>query len=475
MTAVTASSPTDVVRPMERSRAVRLGVLTRLYVWSVVLEPLLVFALFNATTTGVTGNLSKALQVLVVVGLALTLLSRYLERGLEAVRLLTFSNPAFSSFRTYFALCVLAGLVGIFSGAYRLPYAYAFAYTEFTGFATFLNSPNVRPVLEYFILLYYFVYFVVLPRYLLNNRRKVEYFLSTFKKLFILSFVLGVIDLAASFAGMSLIPRHFADDTFVASGGRFHGLAGEPRDAFVYLFFGLAILHLDAYYRQKRLSKYWVIAIVAAAIATQSTSGLVGILIFVSLYLVHSLTRLSRRAVLLLLGVVCVSALLIYITVTTSENVSRYLEAAAGLWQILESGSEIPYLMAVQMVNIYPLYDLTVKFRGGDLLPILIGSGLGSASAINNFIPGLEFTNLANPHSQIARVIYENGLIGTWVFLRMFTRPVRRISTSLSSKQRQEFMLLMLLVLGCSLGQRSSALFIYLGIFIATFHVLQRA
>ena len=81
---------------------------------------------------------------------------------------------------------------------------------------------------------------------------------------------------------------------------------------------------------------------------------------------------------------------------------------------------------------------------------------------------------LFRSHSQLARVIYENGIIGTWLFIRVFTKPVELMTDRLPPNLRREFMLMVLLVLGCSLGHRSSAMFIYLGIVIATFHVLRQ-
>lgn len=449
----------------------KVDLISRLYVWSIVLEPLLLFVMFDATTTGFTANLSKMLQLMVLAGLLLKLLNNSLSQGLDGIRLVNLSNPVFVNFRNYFALTVFAGLVGVISGAYNLPFEYHITYTDVSGFSAFINSSYVRPVFEYFILLYYFFYFAVLPKYLLSSKSSIEYFFSVFKKLFVISFVLGVIDLGFSANGINLIPRNLTGEIW-ASGVRYHGLAGEPRDAFVYLFLGLAILHLEAYYRGGKLDKWWIGAIILAAVATQSVSGLVGIIAFGVLYFFYSLNKISVRRIVLFLTLYSAISLLVYVSIVSSERTLRYLDAALGIWDILEARGEIPILMAVQMVNIYPIYDLTIKFRDYNFLPIMIGSGLGSASAINNFIPGIEFHALANPHSQIARIIYENGVIGSYLFVRVFTYPVTWITKHLSSKVQYELILMTLLLLGCILGNRSPASFIYLGIVIAVFRVL---
>lgn len=452
----------------------RISLLARLYVWSIVLEPLLLFVLFEAATTGFTANVSKMLQLVVLGALSLKFLGAYLKKGLFAVRLVNLSSPIYRDFRNYLVLAALAGMLGAMSGAYDVPFQYAYTYTEFTGFSQLLNSVYVRPLVEYCVLIYYFVYFAVLPRYLLNTRPKIEYFFAVFRAFFVACFVLGFVDLACSLAGINFIPRHFADAVFSQSGGRYHGIAGEPRDAFVYLFLGLAILHLHAHYKGQKLSKWWVAGIVVAALLTQSGSGFAGLLMFGVLFVFYSLRKLSLRTIIMFPIVVLGTSLVVYLFVASSERIVDYVNAASGIWDILESRREIPHLMAVQMVNIYPFYDLTVKFREYNLLPILIGSGLGSASAINNFIPGIAFNNLANPHAQIARVIYESGIIGTFIFVRIFTQPVTYVTKQLPARVRYEFMLVTLLLLGCFLGNRSSASFIYLGILIAVFRILSR-
>ena len=84
-----------------------------------------------------------------------------------------------------------------------------------------------------------------------------------------------------------------------------------------------------------------------------------------------------------------------------------YIESSQDLWSILESGGELPYLMKIQLDSIYPLYDLTVKFRNFDFLPVLIGSGLGSASVVNNVYSDFVF-GTSNPNSQLVRNLYES-------------------------------------------------------------------
>jgi O-antigen ligase len=98
----------------------------------------------------------------------------------------------------------------------------------------------------------------------------------------------------------------------------------------------------------------------------------------------------------------------------------------------------------------------------------LIGSGFGTASAVNNRF-ALDSFALANPHSQFVRTLYESGVVGVILLVRAFVSPVKYLTRRLAKHTRDRFFLLTLLLLGCFLGHRSSAPFIYLGVLIAVF------
>jgi hypothetical protein len=445
-------------------RAMGVPLRKRLYIWSVILEPLLFFVLFDEAVSGITGNLSRILQFIVVVVLIVRLLVISSAPKLEIRRI---PRPLYRYFYIYFMLAVLAGVIGYLSGAYTLPGAYKPPVAQ-SSFAALLNSPAVRPVFEYVVALYYFIYFTVVAQYLLTTPADIKYALSRFKFIFIVSFVVGVGDSLLSSVGIFLVPRHIADWARVDP-TRFHGLAGEPRQAFVYLFLGLAILHLDAHFTRKSISKWWVILIVMAALLTQSASGLVGIVIFLGLYGLYALWAISIRRLLQLAIVCTASVVLVYATVISSKRVMDYVKSASGLWRVLENGEELPELMSKANSDIYPLYDLTRKIRSLNIVPVAIGSGFGSASAVTNryYRTGA----MSNPHSQFARSLYESGFLGTFMLVMSFVHPVRSSTKHLTKRKQREFMLLTLLLLGVFFGYRSSAPFIYLGMFAAVFHV----
>jgi len=446
-----------------KSRKVRIPLLSRFYAWSVVLEPMLFFIFFERTVTGVGGNFSRILQIIVIICLIFRLLA-FLSKSVD-IRVFNFTSPLFVNYGLYLYCGIVAGLVGLMSGTYSVLLPYGLHHNE-SGFSKFLNSAEFRPLFEYLIALYYFVYFVILPKYLLTTQKIVEYFLSTFKIVFVISFVIGVIDYGFSIFNIDLVPRHFSDWRHV--GVRFHGLAGEPRDAFVYLFLGMAMLHLQAYFKGLTLSKWWVFAIITAATLTQSASGLLGIVCFLGLYGVYSTGRLTARYFVRWLAVITLTIALLYVNFVSSERIILYWEGASNVWLYLEAGAKLPFPMSVVANNIYPLYDLTVKIRDLNILPVLIGSGFGSSSAINNLYFGT-LGEISNPNAQLVRVVFESGLIGIYLFIMSFAYPVKYLTKHIPKNKQHEFMLLTLLLIGCFLAHRSAASFIYLGIFIASF------
>ena len=154
-----------------------------------------------------------------------------------------------------------------------------------------------------------------------------------------------------------------------------------------------------------------------------------------------------------------------YLLVINTERIMLYLHSASNLWTILETGGELPYYMKVQRDSIYPLYDLTVKFRDFKLFSVFFGSGLGSASVTNNLYDGVAL-GVFNPNSQFVRLLYASGLFGSLIFILAFTHPVKCLTKNFDRRTQNYFILFMLLLLGCSLGVRSSVPYIYLGVFI---------
>lgn len=448
----------------------KLSFTSRLFVWSIIFEPLLLFVFADRSRFGATFAFGRVLQVLVLGILVLRLPLLLMHYRTSAFR--TTAPPSFlwSKYALFFALAVLAGLLGLRAGAYAVPITLEFNATE-SRLAQQVNAVDFRPLVEYVIAIFSFFYFVLLPRVILNTREHLDYFFRVFRKVLIWCLVVGFADiLAIKWFGFFGLPRHLGDGVLI--GPRFHGLAGEPRHAFAYLFFALAVMHAEAHFHDRRISRPLIFAILAAAVATNSGSGLVGIACFGGLYALNTLLTLRWRDMLRVVLLVILIPGVVYLASRSSTRISLYLESATQIWDALEAGRPLPGLLAFQEPEIYPLYDLAKKAQSYQLIPVLLGSGLGAASAVNNRLAVSGIEGLANPNSQLVRSLYESGVIGSLVFVLAFLSPVKRWTRKFPWARQRAFVAFMLLVLGCAFGVRGNTAFIYLGIMAAMFELL---
>ena len=430
------------------------GFIGKLYVWSIILEPLLLFVVTSQDVSGVGGNISRLLQFIVICCLIISLL-------LKTYNSIRIFNPFHSYFRWYifyFLFLIFSFIYGYFIGAYEVN-------KEGINSSSLLNNSIVRPVFEYFIAMYYFIYFAVLPFFILRSKKGIDYFFKVFFFMFFLSFFLGTIDLfLILFTGYEFIPRHLSDFTHV--GQRFHGLAGEPRDAFVYLFFGIALLYLREIWTGVKFNRIWLLLILVAALLTQSTSGFLGLGMSVALILVYQVPRMKLSSALLVVFSAFALLTVVLSVILNSPRILLYIDAAPLAMNALEKGLELPPLIMYQVNNIYPLWMRWTEIIQMNILPLFMGTGLGTASITNGYI--LTEGGVLNPHANIIRIVYEGGLIGTLLYIAAFLQPVRNLSKTLF---KPSYILIpMLLMIGVSFGHRSSTLFIFLGISILVIH-----
>ncbi len=440
--------------------------LGKIYVWSIVFEPLLFFVIFSQALVGITGNVSRILQFIVI----LLLLYKYLLSYKSRIKIF---NPFFKQYRWYFfylSFALISGIFGVISNAYTPTLSSSFSSTNASSFSSFINSPYARPLFEYFIAFYYFAYFVILPQSLLRNKDAIDYCLKIFIRVFFISFFIGVVDyLSEALFQIALVPRHFWDWQHV--GLRFHGLAGEPRDAFVYLFFGFGLLLLNEKWSGNRGSKYfWFLLFFIAAMLTQSASGFIGLIIAVVLIIVFYIPRMSMRLLIpfIVTGII-ISAASIY-GITNSERIMDYLKLAPNALKAIETGITLPYLLQIQIVNIWPIWIRLLEIMQLNLIPLFIGTGMGSTSIANSV--WYSENGVFNPHANIIRVAFEGGIIGTMLYIKAFLQPLRELP--IYQKNKNEIIIYMLLILGVNFGHRSSTLFIFLGLTLLVYNALYK-
>lgn len=120
------------------------------------------------------------------------------------------------------------------------------------------------------------------------------------------------------------------------------------------------------------------------------------------------------------------------------------------------------------MPNIYPLWDLYQNMRNWNPLPLLFGSGMGTSPIVNSNLGN--YIDLANPHSQIVRTLYEVGLVGLMLFILAFITPVKRLTMNISDNKKRMFLFTIIFLISAFFAHRSVLLYIYLGLFIAVFN-----
>lgn len=431
---------------------------TKLYTWSLVFEPLLFFVVgTGGQSTGVPPSLSKLLQFFVLLIFIFRVITTKWTKLSNQVSLVHINK----FFLYYFSILLFSSLIGIvFLNSYEVNINNALN-NQYQ--APFLTNNYIRPFFDIFIIIYYYFYFIILAKYHINTEQSVEYLFKCIVRTFYVVLVFGFIDLWFSLLGGDLIKRHIGESIDV--GFRFHSFAGEPRDAFVYLIFGgLILIIYNANFVEIKFKKTTLIIIIVALMLTQSFSGIFGIFIGGVLALCYFILNLNRKA-FYFMGISLAISYLIFYFSQYSVRIGMYVDSLSGLYNLLKTGQELPYLLKVQSVNFLPVWGLYNKLLDYNLIQFMFGSGFSSSAYYNmNYIGDLSFTN---PHSQITRLLYEGGIFGTILYLLFLTKPVLTFLKTLPVNLKNYSIFIFFMITGSSLSHRSLIPFILLGIILA--------
>jgi hypothetical protein len=423
-----------------------LSRLAKIYIWSVMIEPLIFFVAFGHFF-GISTNISRFIQLFVLIVLFFKLI--LIKRNWFV------PNPMSNNYRwysIYFLLALFSGFYGVFVGAYNV----SFLPNEEALIISFY-----RPLFEYVVAFYYFFYFVVLARYFIRTPEAVDYFFLIFKWVFFITLYIGLFDLflmliIPDYIG---IPRHVGD---LDVGLRFHSIAGEPRDAFVYLMLGLGILWAkDIWRTEKKLNILLFTIIVLAAMFTQSFSAIIGLIFSAMMLLIYFIPTLPfKRAAMYVSGTTFILTIVILYAVFFSPRIGIYIKELSGLYYILKDGDILSPIARAVINNIYPIWHRWIEVVQFNFIPLFFGTGLGSSSIVNaNFMLSNE---IFNPNSNLIRNIFESGIVGTFLIIAAFIKPIEHFYISEKVKNRCKF--IMIFIVGAFFAHRSSAPFIFLGI-----------
>jgi len=439
----------------------------KLYAWSIVLEPMIFFTVCHQRLSGVGLNISRMMQIAI-----LLFFIRLAISGKINLRISSFIKSRYSLFVLYFCLAVMSGIIGLLMGVYSLDAVINLPHNSF--FSGIIRSSYFRPFFEYVILAYYIGYFAILPSIILKKEEDIKYLFKAFFLIFNLSLVIGLIDCFLVWQFHITITGRHLHEWYTEPGGplwvglRFHGLFGEPRDAFVLLGLGAAFYYLKAIVFDEPQYKWYYVLLLICAVLTKSTSGIMGVIIFIMLYSVIICIdfRLSRFIkALILFGVMGV---VFYVGIVTSVRLGMYMNFFSGGIMAAYYESDVPTVIYGQMVNIYPIFWIIDNLLQLNPIPLLLGEGLGSSVFVSGYY-GME--GLSNPHAGIIRVIAGTGIIGCFLYISAFYIPVKRMTKKLPYKIRENIILFMILVLSLTLGHRSAAGFIFIGVLFAVFNI----
>ncbi len=445
--------------------------LYKFYTWSVVLEPLLFFTGLGVTT-GIGVSLARGLQLIFIFLYFMALLTKPIYSLRDS-----FFRSSLSRLKNHYWAFLFVSLTGsslvfLFNQFTNNPF---FKIVTWPGETALLRHAYVRPFFEIIIYLFYFWYFVILPHKILKKIEHLKYFFKVFSFVFILNLFLGYADIIGSWVNRPIIPRHLIESlmgSIVFVGPRFHGLAGEPRDAFVYLSLGLAVYLLATGVFKRKVNYWYIMIMLFALVLTQSVSGVLGIFLFVLLALcLGACSGYLKSRHLIVISVI--SFVIIIASLYFGARITAQIENIQSLFRNFDTlqvpqGVEVAPMLIGQLVNIVPLLHFLKELMSFNLFPILFGHGIESHSMINNFVKiamgwGSE---LQNSHAQIVRLIYDFGIVGTFLYVLSMVRPIVLLNTKVRhlNINTKLIVIAMLFVLGSGLAQRSAAPYIFLGI-----------
>lgn len=429
--------------------------LSKVYIFSILLEPILLLKLGFQDDTGVGLNAGRVLQLIVMIALTI----RFLARPFDFLNRVKISNEL-SLYNKFLIFAAITGMVGALRGSY----AYVGG-VQINTYFSYLNHPNFRVILEYFIFAYQYFYFVILAPYFINTRKNFKFFFKWSLIFIATHLLLGWLDLAlVVFFQYDFLPRHLVDGVHV--GERFHGIAGEPRDAVVYTVWALWIVTVNAVWERKNSNPgfYFVGLIILTILACLSVSGFLGSAIAATLILVWSRRCLTLKDyIYIYIGVFVAAVSSLYIF-HAFERLSNYVEAFSLYWNFSES---LPYEVYAQYVNIYPIIRLINHLYFHEFYAFFFGAGLGSSGYVNSET-GLYIT-FNNPHSQLIRALYDFGLLGTLFYITVHARLIYKLSSFVEYKSHRKIFLITLVLFGFFLAHRSVLMMISIGVLYALF------
>jgi hypothetical protein len=430
--------------------------ITKLWVVSVVIEPFLFFVIADRTQIGFGMNIGRIFQAIVINWLFFEFLIRksfiISSEGLYLITPYSY-GIIYIYFATFFSI--------IFGVHPTTTYV-----SDSKNLLDHLNNFTVRPVIEGLIVIYQFFYFVILPLLLLKKKTDFDFFFKVLFFFLILHFGMGYLDFLLNMGGIQLIPRHLHEEIHV--GLRWHGIAGEPRDAAVYnmsLFFILAVYSIYTNGRITRINPLFYALLLLSLLLTFSASFVVGVFISAGLVLIFYFSVIKFKKIKYIMFAIGFLSIFIAMNMKSDRVVEYYEAYSEFLLQLyLNPNAEMSYLIKNSFNNVYPIIFLSNDFLLNlNVYPLLFGYGIGASGVVNQNI----YEEFYNPNNQLVRTIFEYGIIGTGLLIFGIKKLLKRGSYFLDLESKNHLLLVTLIMMGGVLAHRSNVWLIWLGIFCA--------
>ncbi len=389
----------------------------------------------------------------------------------------------FKKIHIYFLLFLIVGLISTFfnliSGTYYEGLLNYLKHLEtYSVNFSYLNTDSMfksvfnLPIIEILKYLYFYFYFAILLPFIIDTNEKLIKFVDLFYYIFIFCLLVGfivLIDVALKDYGEQvLISRHWYYDDQMNVGVRFMGIFGEPRDSAVALLLGALLLYIRSDLRNLKPPLFVFSLILIALFFTISGSLMISMLIYPLIFILfypQVLANLNIQNISIFL----ITSIFAFVIIYSGERTFEYFIGIQTFITQLSRGEMLEGLLATQVINIYPIYLFLMDLFSLNFLDSFIGHGISSSNIIK--VPHETFS-LNGPHSLLTRLLYEFGIIGTFIWIQVFALSLHLLKKNMNNQKWYVILIIMTALLSIAIVHKSSLIYIALGVILtlATYH-----
>tara|TARA_B100001057_G_scaffold500816_1_gene618052 strand:- start:464 stop:1813 length:1350 start_codon:yes stop_codon:yes gene_type:complete len=388
-------------------------------------------------------------------------------------------NQIYSYLFIFLLLGLIVSYINLFLGNYQTSF-----FQEVLNNST-INMSIKTAMREIAVYIYFIFIFIFLLNRIIKSADDLILFFRVYRVIFLISLYAGLVTLLIEFVNgynYNIIPRqlNYIENGATFIGARFHGFFGEPRDAMVCLSIGLLILTLEQILlvNLKKITvfnKFFyinIILIFTSFYLTDSGSALIAIILFLiiaPIYLFQTTLRNLKYIFLIATIIFCASLFI---------NSPRFLNYMSEIY--LFELFNINYLvnseyLKYQLNNILPIILFIENMINIDVIPSMFGNGFASTAFVSYEGYASSYEETFNyPHSQITRIIFENGIIGIVLWFLIFFSSVYSLKKLINKKYYNYICLIFLFSFCAALAHRNPQMFLILGILISFKHNISR-